>query len=463
MSHNYPVRAVLIPVLAAFFATQAAWNGRNLKLRDLPDKSWLKVCEYKGAVSTAATGGMQEVPWAYDQNSKVFVRVGGCTGGYTNAICFFDMGTETTTFPWPQQISPVPTDRPGVGCNRGVCYDPVTKNIVEVAGGGATDIGVYGYWRGDMSARTWTQFKTCPPQNQGQVAADTANKVWVATYFDRSHILHCTVYDPKTDSLIHVPARPGSSVITGVYFPIDWWQTLEYAPGLNGTVYFGYMYKDTAWGYYSSQWITWLFDAKTRTWTDLKPTGLEGLPANYVSQGFRPVLSWDPIANVLLVLINGIGLFSYNQSVNRWEKIEPAVTPTGWGQMFEYDTEHNVHAFVGMLNSWTADVWAFRYANSPASETEEPALRTVAVSSLDCAPNPFTAGTRIQYRIRTASRVRLSILDVRGRIMATLVDESKKPGAYSAAWGDAKAAPGLYILKLESNGAAECGTVLLAR
>lgn len=52
------------------------------------------------------------------------------------------------------------------------------------------------------------------------------------------------------------------------------------------------------------------------------------------------------------------------------------------------------------------------------------------------APNPFTTATRIAYTIPAGSRVPvfIGIYDLGGRLVRTLVHETKMPGQYSASW-----------------------------
>ncbi|MBL8029392.1 MAG: T9SS type A sorting domain-containing protein [Fibrobacteres bacterium] len=424
------MNALLVLIFAAL--SIFAIEGRNVKLREMAEKSWINVCKYGGAVSTELTGGTAEVPWSYDQQAKVFVRVGGCTGGYTNTICFFDLGTETVSFPWPKDLgTTVDTSRPGSGCNRGVCYDPYSKLTYTSCGGAASDYGVYGFWKGDMVAKKWTRYAAGSKQMQGQCAADTANRIIVSTWRNSAGLKECGVYEIDNNTFVKAPAMPNTSNTVSSNFAIDWWQTLEYAPALNGTMYFGYMYKDSINGYYKSQWITWLFDGKTRKWTDLKPTGLEGVPLNYVSQGFRPVLSWDPVANVMILLINGVGLFTYSSAQNRWNPVDAGPLPGG-SQMFEYDPEHNVHVLVKYNYSFDQDVWAFRYQNKASTFEEKAALSPKHTLLVSMTPSPVTTSAVISYQVAEKGNVELTVYDIKGRaVLKPVARQNAEAGIYS--------------------------------
>ena len=54
--------------------------------------------------------------------------------------------------------------------------------------------------------------------------------------------------------------------------------------------------------------------------------------------------------------------------------------------------------------------------------------------ALRCTPNPFNPRTTIKYDLPEAGHVRLSVFDVAGRLVRTLVDESMPQGSHEAVW-----------------------------
>ena len=71
----------------------------------------------------------------------------------------------------------------------------------------------------------------------------------------------------------------------------------------------------------------------------------------------------------------------------------------------------------------------------------------------DNYPNPFNPSTVIEYSIARDSHVNISIYDVSGRLVRTLVDEFKVGGDYRIAWDgkDSHGAPvstGVYFYRL---------------
>jgi hypothetical protein len=75
-------------------------------------------------------------------------------------------------------------------------------------------------------------------------------------------------------------------------------------------------------------------------------------------------------------------------------------------------------------------------------------IRPLVSGLLGNYPNPFNPRTEISFAVGGVSRVNLSIYDVLGRRIATLVDEEKHPGEYSVMWDGGDAASGLYLCRL---------------
>jgi len=71
--------------------------------------------------------------------------------------------------------------------------------------------------------------------------------------------------------------------------------------------------------------------------------------------------------------------------------------------------------------------------------------------ALRVAPNPTTRKMQIHYAVSRAGRVRLEVLDVSGRVVATVADQFESPGRHIVAWEDAsgraRLSPGLYFVR----------------
>jgi 3-phytase len=72
-------------------------------------------------------------------------------------------------------------------------------------------------------------------------------------------------------------------------------------------------------------------------------------------------------------------------------------------------------------------------------------------------PNPFNPSTTLVYEVLAASRVRLQIHDVTGRVVRTLLDAPHSPGEHRVTWdgrdhNGREVAGGLYLCRLDAGG-----------
>ncbi len=88
--------------------------------------------------------------------------------------------------------------------------------------------------------------------------------------------------------------------------------------------------------------------------------------------------------------------------------------------------------------------------NAPTDADGSPLNYILSISSY---PNPFNPQTTIRYTLPSKGRVAVSIFDLRGALIATLVDEEKDKGAYTEAWNGANArgdrvSSGVYFARI---------------
>lgn len=81
-------------------------------------------------------------------------------------------------------------------------------------------------------------------------------------------------------------------------------------------------------------------------------------------------------------------------------------------------------------------------------------------------PNPFSHKTQIMFSLRNAGLVKLSIFDLSGRIVKTLMNGNLKPDIYTISWqGEDKSgkrlAQGVYFLKFQSDDYQKITKILL--
>jgi len=161
----------------------------------------------------------------------------------------------------------------------------------------------------------------------------------------------------------------------------------------------------------------WKYDPNTNIWTpkDTIPRlHKKSVPKTGAGLAYN-------LANMRIYLLKG------NNTPEFWEYIEPAYTK-------EQIAKRNLTEQSFILTNKTYPLML--YQNSP---------------------NPFNSQTAIRYTLPANSKVSLSIYDVSGKLVKTLVDEFKDSGVYSAIWSgfddnNRKVGQGVYFYALKTDG-----------
>jgi glucose/arabinose dehydrogenase len=92
----------------------------------------------------------------------------------------------------------------------------------------------------------------------------------------------------------------------------------------------------------------------------------------------------------------------------------------------------------------------------------------ISTALLQNYPNPFNTQTTIYYRLTQTLQVELSIHDMMGRKVVTLVDGVQRPGIYAAVWDGhdrvgQEIASGVYLYRLSSRGYQDTRRLILLK
>ncbi len=125
--------------------------------------------------------------------------------------------------------------------------------------------------------------------------------------------------------------------------------------------------------------------------------------------------------------------------------------------------DYSVEAIVDLLASRALDDAAAAVA-VPDANSAVPDL----VQLEPCYPNPFNPLTSIRFELSDADDARLSIYDLRGRLITTLVNEAVAAGHHSITWDGRDThgrdiPSGTYIVRLEAGAEMEARKVMLVR
>ena len=108
-------------------------------------------------------------------------------------------------------------------------------------------------------------------------------------------------------------------------------------------------------------------------------------------------------------------------------------------------TVANNHLYLATISG---EVIAFEKA--PTSIEFEKSNLPLSFKLLQNYPNPFNPTTTISYELPKSTYVSLSIYDIQGRLVKTLVNERKSAGYHSVNWNVDKLGTGIYFYRIEA-------------
>lgn len=103
------------------------------------------------------------------------------------------------------------------------------------------------------------------------------------------------------------------------------------------------------------------------------------------------------------------------------------------------------------------------WTRSTAVLAVDPTAAPRGVQFALAGPNPARGATALDLALPAAGRVRVSAMDVAGRTVSTLADGEYPAGSHRLTWEPSGLPPGVYLLRLETPGAARSLRVVLVR
>jgi hypothetical protein len=112
-------------------------------------------------------------------------------------------------------------------------------------------------------------------------------------------------------------------------------------------------------------------------------------------------------------------------------------------------------------------LWLGKLGPNPTA-VGDPALRPSVHRLIGAFPNPFNPRTEVRFELAEATRVRVDVHDVRGRLVRTLVDETRPSGPHAVMWdgtdrSGSSVASGTYYLRLAAGDRVETRKVALLK
>jgi hypothetical protein len=78
-------------------------------------------------------------------------------------------------------------------------------------------------------------------------------------------------------------------------------------------------------------------------------------------------------------------------------------------------------------------------------------------------PNPFNPTTTIGYQLGAAAHVRIEVVDILGRKVATLIDRIQVAGSHEVVWDASGAASGIYFYTIDAGSFAATRKMVLIK
>lgn len=137
----------------------------------------------------------------------------------------------------------------------------------------------------------------------------------------------------------------------------------------------------------------------------------------------------------------------------------------------EYDAPPTDHAWRLVLQPFTGDTLVFFTHDTNFTDIGFPASLTAAqefespqdFSLYQNYPNPFNPVTKINYQLPMTNYVELSIYNILGQRMKTLVSQKQKAGRYQVAWNASGYASGVYYYQIITGEYREVKKMILLR
>jgi hypothetical protein len=119
----------------------------------------------------------------------------------------------------------------------------------------------------------------------------------------------------------------------------------------------------------------------------------------------------------------------------------------------DYDADGDLDLFT------LADV----YLNLTPDAADDPPVFVPQTLSLSTYPNPFNGEVHFVYELAVSGEVSLTLFDIQGRIVQTLLAERQAVGRHELAWDAGDLTSGVYFAKLEGMGGNRVAKLLLVK
>jgi hypothetical protein len=128
---------------------------------------------------------------------------------------------------------------------------------------------------------------------------------------------------------------------------------------------------------------------------------------------------------------------------------------SGYGSTYDVGVDEKKNVYFPSYYGWTVEKWGYTgtLVNAPATSVERTTGGIPTGYELTSNyPNPFNPSTTFKFSISSAQHVSITVFDMLGHEMASLVNGEMKAGTYSVQWNASNVPSGVYIYRMNAGG-----------
>lgn len=207
-------------------------------------------------------------------------------------------------------------------------------------------------------------------------------------------------------------------------------------------------------------------NTQTRTMTLANPINISNSPVTVLSYYFRHDI--EPLDNAYIQVssnngTNWVSVKYYNGQQLSWKQEVLDIT-----DLANRSTQMKIRFIIVTNRSVTADGI---YIDNIKIQNYQDVLTGVSNNGeiptkfalLQNYPNPFNPFTTIKYQIPKSGFVKLTVFDALGRVVKTLVNESKPAGNYDVTFDASNYSSGVYFYKIETGNFTDIKKMMLVK
>jgi len=152
-------------------------------------------------------------------------------------------------------------------------------------------------------------------------------------------------------------------------------------------------------------------------------------------------------ADLYLLKVDSTGSLIWDQTVGG------TTTDIGWSGLVNSHGEYIAVGYTASFGNGLFDAFLVQLESDRVNVSEDQIIP--GSLSLNNHPNPFNASTTIRYYIPNKSEISLSIYNLLGQRVETLVEGAQNPGEHTLTWDASHLPSGVYFARLEAGGRTE--------